>query len=132
MTQEELYKPLEFKEIEAPDYVKRILFFDPSELYSKLTIDPLLRYNPIGFLDIFPDRNDGFCDCGCGKVLKKSKKKWATTDCLKFATGVWNVLTGQTPYIGWLLGYYMPNTCFKCGNFPCEADHIIPVNKGGG
>lgn len=132
MTKEDLYKPLDFREIKAPAYVKRLLFFDPADVYSKITIDPLQRYNKPEFNDLFPEKKDGICDCGCGKKLKASQKRWATPDCLKFAVGVYNIISGATPYIEWLIGFYYGKGCVLCGETPCEADHIIAVNQGGG
>lgn len=134
-TNDNLYKPLEPKEIAVEEYIKRILFYDPAPLYQRLSglIDPLERYNYVNFEVMFPDNPDNSCACGCGLPIKKAKRRWATNDCQKFAMGIWAIIAGKTAYIGWVLGNYLPDTCCKCGSHEAvECDHVIPVNRNGG
>lgn len=134
-TIDNLYKPLPYKELDSEEYIIRLLFEDPKYVYDRVKdlFNPLLRYNKqIAFNQLFPDSKDGLCSCGCGKPVKKSKKNWASNECQKFAIGAWMIITGNTQYIHGILKHYTPEACCKCGNAPCEADHIIPVNQGGG
>ncbi|GEM_PF-1384377 len=131
-----LYAPLPAKEFNVPlaEHIQRILLLDPSYIYERIkgVLNPLSRYNDAVTFDVlFPQNNNGICDCGCGRPVK-GKKRWHSMECMNFATGVWQIINGRTQYIQWILSNYKEPICCKCGNQPCEADHIIPVNGGGG
>lgn len=135
MIDNNIYKPLENKELVLEEYLSRLFFEDPAPHYERVKewFQPLTRYNKhIAFNQMFPDSTNGICSCGCGKPVKKSKKNWATNECQKYAIGVWLIITGNTQYIHGVLKHYTPEACIKCGNSPCEADHIVAVNQGGG
>lgn len=130
-----LYQPLEHRDLQVEEYITRLLFEDPAPAYERVKdlFDPYSRYNKqITFDYMFPKREDGLCSCGCGRPVKKAKKQWASNECQKYAIGVWLIITGNTQYIHGILKNYTPEACFKCGESPCEADHIVPVNGGGG
>jgi hypothetical protein len=132
-------QPLPYKELPGVDaYLLRIMFFDPTEVYQRVSdkINPFERYNwqQISFLDLFPDRTDGKCSCGCGEVLRVGKRRWATKDCQMFAINVWNVIGGRQEFIGFVFEKYFGNRmCMKCGEAKwVDIDHIHPVSHGGG
>lgn len=130
-----LYNSLPIKEMKLEEYLRRLFFESPAPAYERIKewFDPYKRYNNhIAFNQMFPDSVDGLCSCGCGKPVKKAKKNWASNECQKYAIGVWLIITGNTQYIGGVLKQYTPDVCVKCGASPCEADHIVPVNRGGG
>lgn len=151
--------PLPVKEIETADIWKRILFFDPAEVYKRVEfqLDPFLRNNTsrnISANDVFPPIPGNYCDCGCGSRLGKGKRRWASEDCRKISWYVSQAIRGDVGINRFLLClYYFGNGrlegCVECGligDLPdrpnwesrmdyrssLEVDHIVPVHKGGG
>ena len=129
-------KPLLPKELDADNYIKRVLTYDPTPIYEQFRhrINPFNRYNwqNINFAEMFPKREDGLCACGCGKPRKGSM--WASTECMMFAIGVWNVIGGRQDFINLCLkSYYGHSKCARCNEKEWkEFDHIHAVSKGGG
>lgn len=129
--------PLPLKEFKADPYIKRVLLCDPVLFYERCRkiINPFTRYNYVSFDVMFPDCGD-LCSCGCGKLVPKRKKKFATQDCERFAIGVWTVISGKQGFpLYALTKYYDTETgvrCAKCGEPFIDLDHIIPIAQGGG
>lgn len=112
---------------------QRILFFDPSEVYSRIEnkIDPFKRHqNNLSIAMLFPKNTDGICRCGCGE---KSKLSWASSDCSDFAYRVYDIISYGTSRARFLMKMYYGDLCQNnCGNEWSDIDHIIPVKHGGG
>lgn len=126
--------PLEFKEVDAPEYVKRVLFFDPAPVYERVRFDinPYRRYSYVKFDDLFPDNGD-VCACGCGKEVSKKGSKWHSLECQQFAVGVYGIVVGRPENIRWYLRfYYGKANCKLCGKPAVDLDHRIPLARGGG
>lgn len=74
------------------------------------------------------------CACGCGLRLTGRRTRWATDQCVpKIITG-FLILSGNVQVIRHELYKKQEGYCQKCGlkTDDWEADHIIPVHKGGG
>lgn len=136
--------------IERPELlekVRRVMFFDPTELYNRIAphIDPFKRNPGLGMELLFP-KLKGLCACGCGKNAKASEqfkedgvtptwqRKWHNDVCAAFAADVCSILNNnfQKPskYITWYYG----NHCSECGkdSYDVELDHLHGVKFGGG
>jgi 5-methylcytosine-specific restriction endonuclease McrA len=86
---------------------------------------------------LFPERNDGICACGCDKPLpNKRRKRWASDECRRKSYTYLCVIKGDTATIRDLLFQIERGFCrgcgVECGPKEWDADHIIPVHKGGG
>ncbi|CAA9275093.1 MAG: hypothetical protein AVDCRST_MAG95-2977 [uncultured Adhaeribacter sp.] len=112
----------------------RVLFFDPAEIYRRLPIDYFKRLqSQLVFKDMFPDRQTGFCSCGCGSALAGRRRRWATDDCAKFALAVWAIIDGQAGTFEYYVAKYKGRKCAVCGSRrQLKVDHIVPVKHGGG
>lgn len=136
---------LPFKEIEfRQQHHGRVMFFDPKEVFERVKINHFQRHPSVSILSIFPPL-EGICSCGCGQILSGRRSRWATDDCMNFATAVRFIIAGDMKTIGRYLRYYYGWNCSKCG---CDdkghdmgangvvswikIDHIIPVKNGGG
>lgn len=77
---------------------------------------------------------DGVCCCGCGQELTGRKKRWASEECQRIAVTQYFIIKGDTQVIRRHLELRDNSICASCGNISddWEADHIIPVYKGGG
>lgn len=86
--------------------------------------------------DLFPTKK-GICCCGCYTPLTGKQKRWAGPDCNSRAMAIYSVINGSSSSIRSQLSVRDNNVCAGCG-LVCEnddewqADHIIPVHKGGG
>lgn len=82
---------------------------------------------------IFPSQK-GECACGCGNQLPPSKRKWFSNDCRKDALNHFYIVKGDTQVIRENLFLRDKGFCRCCGVYDqhWEADHILPVQKGGG
>jgi len=116
------------------EWHKRVLFLDPSEIYNRQTIKPYQRVQThLTFPEMFPARADATCACGCGAEISGRRRRWASSDCTKFATTVWAIIDGQTGAISTFVKKYYGAKCSVCGSRKeLKADHIIPVKHGGG
>jgi len=83
---------------------------------------------------LFPKREDGYCSCGCGIKLKGRQIKWASENCSDNAYSIFSVLKGNNGMIRKTLFVLEKGFCKNCGVYDenWEADHKIPVFKGGG
>ena len=72
------------------------------------------------------------CACGCGKELTGRKIKWATKDCYSSLSHAFYIAKGYTTFIREALLEKQGKICVHCNNEWTDADHIIPVCKGGG
>ena len=146
-----LREPLPYKEYKGiSDLEKRVLLFDPSEIYASKHFDkwvkPFKRRNNVSISLAFPSREDKTCSCGCGEKLTGRRTRWATDECRKFAYTVAAIIAGDNDiirkYLRLYLGYW---ACCSCGAtdiwkeqkngliVDCiHVDHIVPVKKGGG
>lgn len=128
---------LPFKEIQAPEFVKKVLFFDPAPIYERCghLINPFER-NPkasaISVSIIFKNE-PGVCACGCGAKLTGRKTRWATEGCAKFPVAVYFILQGRTANIYNYLATYNGDCCHECGDTKVSlfVDHKHPVKLGG-
>lgn len=84
--------------------------------------------------DLFPKRNDSICACGCNKKLPPRKRRWASKECQKKSLIFFLVIKGDVQVIREKLKEIDNGFCRHCGigDEKWEADHIIPVHKGGG
>lgn len=130
-----IYEQLPYKEIEAHDTIKRVLFCDPSIFYERQHINPRQRFNNVSLTIIFP-KEQGICSCGCGKKLEGRRTRWATDDCSNYAGWVFSVLRGDPEPIKTLLKIYNGYNCVSCNKEGIyeglDLEHTIPVCKGGG
>ncbi len=116
-------------------------------------LDPYSRRQPgVGLSDIFPTRTDGLCACGCGEKLKGRRTRWANQGCSDAAAALYFVRTGASATIRGLIYRRDHGRCAVCGcacgvrlqgpmpfrerfftlRRTWEADHILPVEEGGG
>jgi len=117
---------------------KRILNFDPTSLYEKINqskkLNPFKRFCKIEFSILFP-KIEGVCGCGCEQKLTGRRSRWASSDCQRFATSVYHIITGKATFLRKLrkiiIGGYFCEICFK-DKVDLELDHLIPIKHGGG
>lgn len=85
-------------------------------------------------IDVFPSDTDGKCACGCGTKLPKGKKRWSSKMCRDTAVTKFFIIKGDNFIIRKELFKLERGICQKCGVYSdnWEADHILPVFKGGG
>lgn len=125
---------------------RRVLNFNPKEVYSRIKIDPYKRLQNIGMDKMFPKPDKKICSCGCGKKLIGRRRRWATDECQTFAYHVNCIINGHGAIIRSYLELYNRQwACCKCGvmNIYQEykngiivdgihKDHILAVTNGGG
>ena len=130
-----LYAPLPYKKTRVKlAWKKRVLFFDPADVYKRIEINTFKRIQTkLEMGKIFPKSNIDICACGCGQKLSFRRKRWATDDCARFATAVWEIIDGRQRPIASLLYHYYGKTCNSCfSKSALRLDHIVPVKHGGG
>ena len=136
-----LYSPINpvfYKNVS--DDLKRVVLFDPTEIYQRIEINPFKRWQPVS-IDAFPVIPE-YCSCGCGTKLSGRKTRWASPDHAIFALTVIRIIQGVSDVIRNVMHGYINEKCAMCGKGPyilekqlkngIHVDHIIPVNKGGG
>jgi 5-methylcytosine-specific restriction endonuclease McrA len=102
-----------------------------------MPIDPYKRYqNSLTIEEMYPNTVPGYCACGCGKALIGRRTRWATNKCLtpEMLQRYW-ILKGDQKTIRKAVAKRDDAYCRDCGVQSWEdweADHIIPVHKGGG
>lgn len=100
-------------------------------------VDPYRRYQAgLNIADVYPPQKPGVCRCGCGRPLLARRRAWATDACQKRAVTEFLILKGDGGVIRAALLERDGGVCRACG-LVCapaewEADHIIPVHRGGG
>lgn len=137
-------KPLPKKDIIYTDWLQethpetvrvrnRVLSFDPTELYDRIhhIINPFERIQGMRMDKYFP--NDGKkCGCGCGKIPKGRRTRWATEECSRFAYHVCAIICNTHQYPGIYITLYYGYECIECKTTDnLQLDHIFPVKKGG-
>lgn len=98
-------------------------------------INPYSRYQKGLRLDhLFPERFDGVCACGCNRVLHGRRRRWYSDECRQTSYRVLCIIKGDTSVIRHQLELVDDGVCRSCGikSENWEADHILPVHKGGG
>lgn len=98
-------------------------------------IDKFRRYQvALSTENFFPKRKDGLCACGCGNPLPKGKRRWFDPKCGNMAWRKSAIIKGNTKVIREELFKRDLGACRHCGLISdiWQADHIIPVHKGGG
>ena len=99
-----------------------------------MVINPYSRYQVgLSLNDVFPSIKD-ICACGCNRQLPKRRHKWFSNECRDLAFLNFAVLKGDNYFIRQLLYEIDKGACRICGVIAesWQADHIIPVYKGGG
>lgn len=140
-----------------PEYVheniRRIILFDPIELYPRITINKYSRQQRLTVGELFPTTSKGICACGCGNTLTGRRTRWYSEECSIVCLGVYWVIKGDLQYVRSLMMNYLPYMCADCGkedyliekkalnhrgqeyiNFSAagiQVDHIVPVKDGG-
>lgn len=102
---------------------------------TKNKIDKFKRYQSgLPMETLFPIRTDGLCACGCGRRLTGKKRRWATKDCTVKAVNYFKIVKGDGKTIRHALQLRDKGVCACCGvkTIDWDADHIVPVFKGGG
>ncbi|WP_460971956.1 HNH endonuclease [Spirosoma migulaei] len=88
----------------------------------------------MSLIDLFPARHDGLCACGCNEQLGQRKKRWATATCQEKAVTLFFIVKGDTKAIRNAVYRRDGGICACCKKKTdaWQADHILPVCKGGG
>ena len=157
--QPEIYRmPLAPKEIHwrgNTDIHSRVINFDPTGVYQRsfMKFNPMKRFQEIRMRDIFPPM-DNLCSCGCGKPLTGKQRRWASPECMNFATQVYYIFKGDKNTIYFYLSLYYGQFCNSCHRSIKEiynqdikdlpdghhlrdidalyVDHILAIMSGGG
>lgn len=98
-------------------------------------LDKFRRYqNALSVHNLFPNLKNGLCGCGCNSPLSKGRSRWSTNDCQERAIELFWIIKGDIPKIRKALLKRDLGACRHCGliSDTWQADHIIPVHKGGG
>lgn len=98
-------------------------------------IDPYSRFQKgLTFSILFPKMENGLCSCGCGNKVSGKRKKWFSDDCRVQSLNQFYIIKGDTKIIRLYLWERDKGFCSSCGilHTNWQADHIIPVFKGGG
>lgn len=101
-----------------------------------MILDPFSRRQPkLQFTDLYPQKGDGLCACGCGLELKGRQTRWATKACTDKASEFFSIIKGDSQAIRSALYRRDQGVCADCGiqsRGYWDADHIVPVHRGGG
>lgn len=98
-------------------------------------INHFLRYQKgLALEHLFPSNEKGLCSCGCKNKLTGNKRKWWSKDCQKKSLLTFYVIKGDQTIIRDLIFQRDFGFCRNCGVYDenWNADHILPVFKGGG
>lgn len=96
--------------------ITRLISYNPAAVYNRITgtVNPLQRTQTrrdMNMQQLFPARNDGTCDCGCGRTLQGRQRRWATEDCGLFAWYVYAIIAGRRDEIKRCLRAYYGRKC---------------------
>lgn len=97
-------------------------------------IDNFCRYQKhFKMIDMFPDI-PGKCACGCGEAIGGRRTRWAEKSHGDIAYHWFMVIKGGVSNIRRAVFERDGGACRNCGVIGrnWEADHIVPVHKGGG
>lgn len=97
-------------------------------------INQFCRYQKgLTFNEIYP-KIDGYCACGCGRILIRPSKKWFNKNCRSDAFINFSIIKGDNLIIRRSLFDRDKGACQFCGDITenWQADHILPVFLGGG
>ena len=103
-----------------------------------LRIDPFSRIQNLQIAEAYPTPSRGICACGCGRVLRRRRRRWASDDCGDFAYYALAIHRGYSSTIRYVVGLRDNGVCAECGEQSSarwgswEADHILSVVEGGG
>ena len=111
-----------------------------NELPDLSRIDPFLRVQSgLNTADLFPDRDDGTCACGCGEKLTGRRRRWASDACGERAYEVFAIHAGYSNTVRRAVWKRDKGVCAACGrqhesrwSDDWEADHVLEVVNGGG
>lgn len=142
--------PLPYKELDFNDWfkekhphkmeaIKRVMFFDPTELYARIAhlIDPYARHQGLQMDQVFPRTDNGDCVCGCGLKGKEYStgkyQKYHSDVCRSFTSDVLSILNNYFKVPSKYITRYAGDKCVGCGGSNwLELDHIVGVKHGGG
>lgn len=127
-------------------YERRVLNFNPKEVYDRVKIDPYKRTQSVPMAKMFPKPDKKICSCGCGRKLTGKRRRWATDQCQQFAYSVNAIINGRSEVITHFLKLYFGEwACKSCGLMDVytefnngmivddiHKDHIVAVANGGG
>lgn len=97
-------------------------------------VNKFSRYQQGYKLIDFAPNNSNLCACGCGVELTGKKKRWASSGCADKVYASFSIIKGNGSAIRKALFTKEYGYCRSCGVYDEEwqADHIIPVQLGGG
>lgn len=97
-------------------------------------VNPFKRYQVNLVLEELYPSLYPLCSCGCGELLTGRKKRWIEPSHVHTPLHEYRIIKGDSQYIRKVLFDIQGGVCQCCGivGEDWEADHIIPVHKGGG
>ena len=100
-------------------------------------VDPFSRTQDLQIAEAYPTPSPGICACGCRRVLRGRRRRWASDDCGDFAYWALGIHRGHSSTIRYVVGLRDKGICAECGTKTArwgswEADHIVAVLEGGG
>lgn len=97
-------------------------------------INPYLRHQKNLKIEHLYPSIKGKCACGCGNLLIGNRKKWYSNQCRTQALKTYFIIKGDSDVIRRELFELEKGICRECGKYDnkWQADHILPVCKGGG
>lgn len=98
-------------------------------------LDPYRRYQTaLSVENLYPNLKNGLCGCGCGRILGKGKRRWATKQCTIKAVSRFLIIKGDQKEIRKQVYARDKGACRHCGliDEKWQADHILVVVNGGG
>lgn len=84
--------------------------------------------------DVYPQKRDNTCACGCGIKLTGRQTMWSSSLCRDKAYHNYLFILGDTQHIRFFVHERDGGVCCECGLISDEwhADHILAVKNGGG
>ena len=107
------------------------------DLVEAGTLDPYQRYQVgLSKADLYPERDDNLCACGCGAELTGRRRRWASDACSVRTLRRFLVVKGDPRVIRAELWKREEGVCEECSEpvpwDDWEAHHRTPVAEGGG
>lgn len=149
------YRKINWNGVLSSEHHDKVAFYDPSDLYARIheKLDPFARRQDLAIRTSFPNEK-GICGCGCQVALTGRRTRWATEDCMEWASSIHLIIVGDNQLIAFYLRAYYGDKCNWCDRTPNQiynedlahlsyddpqwnrsylmVDHIFPVAKGGG